>query len=70
MPDKRYRTRNGRILFVKTIFYGSSFIAQTSSSRTGYAPYCIDGIKKYPSEDAAQAALDRYAAERHLVDVS
>lgn len=70
MPGKTYLSRSGRKLYVKTIFVGSSFIAQSNSSKSGYALFLIDGVKKYRSEEAAQAALDRYAAERHLVEMT
>lgn len=69
MQGKRYRTHQGRILYVKTIFIGSSFIAQTSNCKSGYALFRINGVDKYPSEHAAQAALDAYAAERHFSEM-
>ncbi|MDD3068459.1 MAG: hypothetical protein PHF13_06275 [Acholeplasmataceae bacterium] len=70
MPGKRYRTYQGRILYVKTIFIGSSFIAQTSNSKSGYTMFRVNGVNKYLSEEAAQEALDAYAAEQHFSEIA
>lgn len=69
MPGKKYLTRQGRTLYVKTIFIGSSFVAQSNNTREGFSLFIIGGVKKYPTEEIAQAALDRYAAELRLIEV-
>ena len=68
MAGRRYLTKNGRLIYVKTIFIGSSFIAQSTSAKPGYAPLFIDGVSKWKTEAEAQIALDRYAADRKLVE--
>ena len=68
MAGRRYLTKTGRLLYVKTIFIGSSFIAQSTSTKPGYAPLFIDGVSKWRSLEEAQLALDRYAADRKLIE--
>ena len=67
MAGRRYLTKNGRLIYVKTIFIGSSFIAQSTSAKPGYAPLFIDGVSKWKTEEEAQIALDRYARHTRLL---
>ncbi len=69
MARRDYLLKNGsRRIFVKTIFVGDSFIAvEAPNKKSGYQKFSVFP-GKWRTEEEAQIALDRYAADHHLLE--